>query len=647
MAGNKEASVILKLKIGDFVGSLRQVSNEIANAGKKAASSIAPGTKSLQSMRKASMDLGRSLVGTISNAAKFGGVFAIGGAVKHAQDMQGKYGDLAFTIGRVTGKAMKWQDVQKQIEPVAIATTRSSDELADAMKRIFAETGDAKYSAAALFAVGKAATASGKPVEELADLAGVLQKKYGATAATLPGMIATALEKTSGGGASLEQVVGSFGKLAQEARAAGLTGKEGLATTLGMISALKNQGMEEETAARGMRMLFQQTKNGTSQMVALNKAGAKFAPDSGPLEKLRGILAMGSKGQGLLDKVFGKGEVRNVVDNLTKPFDAAYKKAKDAGATSKDAQLAGMKAFDASLKDLSKTTYSEAQMLKDATAREGSAKRNMALALETFTQEFNKPEVTASFKELAAVAPKVAKALSQLARFAIEHPYMAAGGYAAAKIGGAGLLGSAGASSAGELVAVGIKSGVKGLGGMIGKEIAASGLGATLGKACGVAAGAAVAAYLAKQYIDSELEKDKDTVGSAKSALAEAQDAAENPNASPARKKEALDRLKEEQAKLQAYKPGALMSGIGVAASIVSGGEVKGPEEERANTLARMEAAAKVIEQALTRGAANLEQGSQRAAQTIGNAKPGGAVGGPGSNGLPPRPSNAPGHGGL
>ena len=635
---NKEAAVRLTLKAGSFLGGLQQVSAAVQGMAAKAQSALAgPFSAGLKEAGKAAKGLGGQVVGTLKQAATFGGIFAGGAAIKHAQDIIGKYSDLAFTMSRATGKAISWQEIQKQIEPTAIASKRSSDELADAMGRIFAETGDAGYSAASLLAVGKAATASGKPVAELADLAGVLQKKFGATAATLPGLMATALEKTSGGGAPLEQVTGSFGRLATEARAAGLTGREGLATVLGMIRALKDQGMEEEIAARGMRMLFQQLKEGTAQSKAFEKQGIKFKPDTGPLDKIREILLMGSKSGAILEKVFGRGDIRNVVDNLTQPFDNAYNKAKAAGATDTDARKAGMDAFDASLKGMAKTTYTAAQMMEDATKREAGAKRSFALAMETFSQEFNKPEVTQAFKDMAAQAPKVAKLFAKLVSFTMEHPLLAAGGYAAGKIGGAGIGGAIGVQAAG------------GIGAKIGSELMATVASHGGWKTAGMAMGVAAAGYIAfkvgeklgEQVVAPHIAEGQDRVAAMEEKARQARELLHNPKATVAQRTQAQTELQGLIKDEKKSGTGTLESVFGWISSMVQGGPTAGEQHDQA--LKSAERASQLLIEAAQKSADVLTRGSQTAATNIANAKPSAAPGGGTGNGLPPAPGNAPG----
>lgn len=482
----REAAIRLMLRAGPYLGGLQHIEKESKRVGSKIGSVMSAGFKGAKS---AAIGLGNQIKTTLATAAQFGGIFAVGAAAKKGLELQETYANIAFNLNKASGEARTWKDVQKDIEPIALKTSRSSAEMADAFSKVYENTGDAEYARASLESIGETANATGYSVDQLANAAQIMQRKFGASKDEIPEMMARFVEKVGVGGAGIEGLGNKFALMAGEASAAGLKGKDGLSTLLGVMIALDSR-VGEKTEP-GLKRLLQVLKKGSNEMKRLEKKGrVKFDADEGAFDKVRKVLS--GKGRVEMEAIL-TGESRTVFDELARPFDEAFKAAKEKGASTKEATKAGLEAFDKAMKEAGKSSLTAARISEESAKRAEDPQRKLAQAMETFAQEFTKPQMIEAIKELAKSLPKLAKGMAELVEFTANHPVLAAGAYGGLKIGG-GAIGS---------MAV---TGAKEAAGTFATTAGASSAWAGAAGSFAAAAAPLLAAYITKEAIDKSQE---------------------------------------------------------------------------------------------------------------------------------------------
>lgn len=637
----RDASVRLTLNAGSFAGGIRDLSRHVDAAGKQMGKAM---SKPLQEGFKAGRDAAKGLMNDIKGALKaastLGGAIGVGAGVKSALEMRTVYADLAFNISKVGKEAMTWQQIQGMIEPVALKTTRSSQEMASAFRTVFEATGDVGYSKASLESIGDAATATGYSVDALANAAQLMQRKFGASAEDMPEMMARFVEKVGVGGAGIDGLGNKFALMAGEAADAGMKGKEGVSQLLGVLVALDSRVGEK--APIGLKMMLQTLKSGSSTIKSLEKAGGvKFEADSNAFDKMRKMLS--GKGRVAIEAAL-TGESRVVFDELAKPFDEAMRAAKAGGATTKAATEEGLRAFDEAMRKAGSSSLTAAKIAEEAKRRQEEPQRKLQIAMETFYQSFTKPEMLSAMDELAKSLPKLAEGMSKIVEFVTRNPALAGGLYVGGRVGGA----AAGAALQNVTHTISKKA-FAGIGEMIAKDAAASGGWATAGKAVGVAAAALIAYEVGKNLIDLSLEGDDKVLRNLNVATRMAERVAGDETASPEAKRKALEELLVARRE-HANKPmSAATATFGKAAAFITGDDSLNPEARSLNASKGAAQMTRVLEGQLgvagdeAKAAADAFKAvtnAARAAATEMQRVKGSTTG---SNGLPPQPGNAPG----
>ena len=119
-----------------------------------------------------------SFRGGIKNLLTFGGALGGGALVKNALEMQGIYRNIAFTLSKLPGVTMSWEQVQDMVTQRADETGQKSEDIARAFHSVVMATGNLSYSADALDSIGLAATASGENIDSLATATELMQRKF-------------------------------------------------------------------------------------------------------------------------------------------------------------------------------------------------------------------------------------------------------------------------------------------------------------------------------------------------------------------------------------------------------------------------------------------------------------------------------------
>lgn len=430
----REASVKLTLDNSQYIVNIRKAGDATDEAVKKSHRSATALGAGIHGAKKGMEELGNKAREAAKIVGGLAAAFSVEEGVKKIIGLRETFKDLEFQMNK-NGKAnVTWQVLMKDAQDIARDTGQTTEKTAEAIGQIFTKTGDSKFALAAMDSVGKTATASGKDVMQLANVAQILKRKFGADLSTLPDMMAVFTEKTDAGGASLDELGNKFALMAGEANEAGFKGTAGLSQLLGLVQSLDDRVGEKADPA--MKKLFQTLKSGSSQLKELSKdAGIKFAPSDDAMGKIRKLLTT-SRGRDALTAHLG-GEARVVYDEIAKPFEEAFSQAKKSGKDTAKATQEGLAKFDSAMKEMAKTTLTADEVERRAAARvKDDPKIKLQQAMEQFEEAISTPEIFAAIDKLAADLPALANAISKVVGFAVHSPYMA--GAAAVGIAGGG-----------------------------------------------------------------------------------------------------------------------------------------------------------------------------------------------------------------
>ena len=219
------------------------------------------------------------------------------------------------------------------------------------------------------------------------------------------------------------------------------------------------------------------------------------------------MLGKGERTRKAFTLAFASPEIRKVFDELARPFDDAFKGARERGASTREATDDALRAYDAQLARFAKSNMSWTKIQDQAVSR---AKNDPALkfrdAQERLLKAFTSEEMLTAIEKLAKHFPVIADVLGRIVGFAVENPYLAGGALLGGKIGGgamASMVGNIGtqaasgfgraAKSGGTKMSAAFAEAVKkqGFGSIAVKSIAVAG-GITTAAAVGVGVGMAL-----------------------------------------------------------------------------------------------------------------------------------------------------------
>lgn len=655
----KESKVRLELAAGGFLSMLQEVAKQskhlaeglegIGESGEKADKKLSPMLASLKKGAGAAKDslaeLGSSLKSTLASAATLGGALSFGAGAHAGMALVSTYKDLAFQISTGTGKAVEWTEVQKDIEGAASRWKQSNEKVAASYRALFDETGDLQFTADAVDAVAMAATASGKSLESLTSIAGTLNEKFGIAGDEMEDALASVLELSSKGGATVEDLGAKLGVVGASAKQMGLEGKAGLQQVLGMLNVGDNvTGSFKKNLAAVTGLM--ETFGNADKLKSIEKdLGIKLTDKGGGARKdaLDKILSKTGGKEETLSKVF-QGDTLKLVSDFGKTFQKTFSETEG---TAKQKTAAALAAFHHALDEAGKTTLTASQLEAQAKKRAAEdPERAMDDAMNKFKAAFTKPEMMASMEKLAQLLPRMASGAAKLVEMVANHPLLAGAAFVGAKAGG-----SFATSIAGDAI--------KGIGKSIGKDIATAaakdGAWAVAGKGIGAAAGIAVAAAVAyelgKAAIDSVYETKAADQGDLAAGGANAIAAIASGDKSRMRDEIVNLNQKIKQAEdNQSGVGGFVDKAFGKGAAWVTGDDSIANVQDKA--IAGAKADLEKLEKALNRGGKatdkaadshdKVARAAERAAAALDRIVPPGGGGG-GTNGLPPAPGNGSG----
>jgi len=521
--GSRAANIKIKLSSGAFTGELRRTEQKVKASGKRMGKSLGREMDAgLMRGQRALANMGKSLGRMIKQAGTIGAAFATGALVKDSLDVHKSFQDISFLLSRIPAQAMSWQEVQTLVTAAANDTTRTTKEMAGAFEQVYKATGDLKYSKEILNAIGRTATASGKPIEQIAQVAEMVRRKWKVTGKAAEDAIAQFVEKADKGGLSLDQLSSRLDAVAGEASELGMDVSE----LLGTITQL--DATMGAMAPRGMKTLLQYIKEGATQTQRLEKAGRfKFEPNMDALDRIRMIVKSPKAHKEALE-VFTETS-RTAFDELRKPFTETLEAARKAGMTEEVAQKKALAAYDEMVRQIRKTEMTAADIDRLYEQRiESDPSIKIRQALNKVRDAFAQPKMLDAIGKLADKLPSLAKVVADVVSFIADSPLMAAGVGLGLRAGVPMLMGGfGGAGSAGGAVATqgtsralgnvgrasaGAKTNIRKMGtaagNVVGKLAGVASLGYTLGK-------------LAESYIEKESEEvDKRQARQAKSVEA-------------------------------------------------------------------------------------------------------------------------------
>jgi hypothetical protein len=474
----------------------------------------------LGSMRKQIGGMAGSLKGHLKTALTFGGTLGLGALLKEAVEAQSAYRDIEFSLSKIPEAMMSWQDIQTMINKSADDTGQRAEVLRDAFHDMFRSTGASKYAADAIGDVGLAATASGEGVDNLANAAQLMQRKFDIGSNDLKSGLVSFLQLTGSGGKSIDELTGRFAVMAGEAASAGMRGVPGLQQLLGLLINLDSTIGEK--ADPGLKAMFQTLKSGSAQLKGIQKmSGMKFSADMSGLDKIKKMLTT-KRGRAAAEFGF-KADARQVFDELAKPFDEAFKNAKAKGEKRADAVQAGLKAFDDALAESSTVTMTWKDIQKKASDRlKDDPAVQLRRSIDKVVMKFSDPKMIGAIDRLTDKLPMMAEKVADFIDWVSKNPWKAvaagvgiklgagfASGMAASiakqiagAIGGTGAAGAAGAAGASGAGAAGAAGA-----GAAGAGLLAVGGAITAGAAVGVGTGLALNHFVFDPHSQSYADK--------------------------------------------------------------------------------------------------------------------------------------------
>lgn len=439
MSNTKTAGIKLTLQSQGFNNGLKKAEDDAKKSGSRMGGAF---KEALSSGLKAGLDAVKSTFSTIKDTVlSIGGLAGGIGVVemlRGAVTAEHGFRKLAFAIRAGTGAGVDFQQMQKNVQAIAVKTGQSTEELGATLAHVFKETGDAKFAQASIETIATAATGTGEELEALGQISAVLNQKFGITAEQLPDALAMVYSAANKGGASLQDLGEDFGELGGKARSLGATGTEGLQKMLTLTNMAKVESGKFSQAMTALPQIFDAIlERGKDWKV---KFGIETVDAKGkPLDPYQIIKNIVTKTKGdrtkLAELGFG-GEGLQTLMGLSKSFSGALNAN---GTNVKEAQAS----YDEALAKAGESTMKWNDIQLNASYEAESTEKRFAVALEKLKATFAKPEITDAINKLAESLPKLADVVAEVVGFAAKNPALAAGGLVGAQFGSAAFGGAA------------------------------------------------------------------------------------------------------------------------------------------------------------------------------------------------------------
>lgn len=507
-AASREAGIKLTLNASGFGKGLRDAEGEVAKSGSRMGASL---KKGLGEGLKGGLDAVRGAISSIKSAigtlAGVGGLIGFTEMIREGLSTEGVFKKLTFSMRTAGAEVGHFRELMDIAQKSALRWGQSSQELGKTMEDVFQETGNAEFTKASIDSIAKAATGAREPVELLGRIAGQLQKQFGVSAANIDDALAQTIGASKKGGLSLEEMSERLGVIGANAKEAGFSGVAGFQQMIALMNISKDAMGNLRKGIPVVATLLDQLgtageRNKTLLKLGIDPSKLKGADFQKTLDAI--MKATGGK-RDKLALAFGAPQLQLLAE-LGKTYGETF--AKTSGDV-KTKTAAAVAAFDDAMSKAGASALSAADLQREAEQNMESPAKRMEIALEQLRQSFARPEITEAIKKLIDKLPALADIIAKLVGFAVEHPYAAAAGGAAAVFGQGAI--TAGASS----ILGGLIKGAFGAGG---KDAAASiataitsggGLAGAAMNAGIVGAGALLAVGIAKtlDVIDKKLQE--------------------------------------------------------------------------------------------------------------------------------------------
>lgn len=421
-SNTREASVKLTLDGGQFLVEMRRVGDEVETTQKKGAQSTGVWGKGVEAVGGKFKELGGHVRNVIGLAATLGGAFSMAQAVQQTLALEGSFKDLAIAARDGSGEIVNWHDLQTEAMGTATNWSRANDEVAQSLATIRDEVGDLDFARGTIDEIAKQATRTGKPMSVLSGIVGALNEQFGIAEDQVPDALQAVIEGGNKGGVTIEQLSAQLEKVGPSAQLAGLQGAEGLKQVLGMLNQVEGHVKKPFMAVSKFLDMFASPEF-RQKAITL---GVKVGKEGDPSKMLEEVMRKTKGAKKELEKLF-QGEQLKVAVELGKTFAENFEKASGTVAQRTDVASA---AFSKALTDAGKTARSAADIEAEARKRLAEPHRRLQEAMNTLAEAVAQPEIIEALKDLAALAPSLAKEIAGLIKWVSKHPLLAGAGAA-------------------------------------------------------------------------------------------------------------------------------------------------------------------------------------------------------------------------
>jgi hypothetical protein len=628
----REASIRVNMKAQGFLSGLRQLLQSAETTATKMGTSfknaVGPSfTAGIKKSKDALKDLGSGVKENMKNVATLGGAIGTGALINNAMQLQEIYGQVAFQLERSTGKAHSLAEVQNYVTSSARKTKRTHEELGNAMAVMLDRGADPTFAIQSLEAVGHVMNVTGKESEKVGRLLAGMQIKYGLNAQQASSMMDEVLVTQSAGKLSLEEYMEDFNEFGSVAKTAGLGGIKGLQFMLGMITKMGPalNGSTGEVSA-GLDILFERLRDvGIVENIFKTAApGVKFdkkqfvALDNA-VDQLEALSKGGPKVMAAFKESFTGREETAAIEAMMGSYFKTYNEQIGKGVKDTQSHLDAMEDLRIDFDDMTKPIAEQGKIAEQSARIQETGSAKVRSAMNILSEAMTKPQMLEAIDSLAENMPTLASGFAKIIGFVVKHPLLAAGGFAAGKVGlsfASGALGEAGSK----------------IGGAAAKSIATQAVAMGPWKTAGAALGIAAVAYLAykggEALIDSMYEARSKEHGAAVGAEASAFATAGGTNM--VKKEQELQGIRAQLAKAKEEQSSvggmasdaansffAALAGAGAAVGL---NDDVGYSDTRADSIAKLEAAERELTTSIEKqkkSTQNVAEGGEQAAKAL------------------------------
>ena len=410
----KEAGIKLTLKSSGFTSGLRDVEQQTAAAGKRMGgglkTALGDGLKGGMTALKGAMSTLKSTVMSVGSVGgAIGGVAGTVALVQGALKAESSYKNLAFQIKAGGGALVDWRDLQKDAQAQAVRTGISVEDIAASMGAVRDATGDTDFMRASIGAIATTARATGKPIGELASIAGGLGEKFGVTAKELPDTLADVVSLAAKGGVTFEEMAGGIDAIGSVAKSAGLEGRAGFGQLLAVLNVADNEGknLRKNLSQVGSVLAKIGTKGAAAD--TFGKLGMKRTDATGDMQKnLAAVLKFTGGDKDKLTKGGFSDEQTSFLMEMAKTANAAG-------------------GLQAALAAAGKSSMTFGGIEAQAADRMKGAQAQVDQAMEKMKVAFSNPEFIKGLTSLMGRLPAAVDKIVKIAGYAADHPVAAVG----------------------------------------------------------------------------------------------------------------------------------------------------------------------------------------------------------------------------